>query len=147
MALGIVCIITDAQKTNINLVFAARGHGPETFTRKLCTIDPSATPSTPPTHWLMSNAAGNEAELAILMGMCNSNQLPPLPDGVVWGENGAISAAAAQAAIHGSVFHVFSCAGNVEPTDHILGKEDENGVRHGGVLAGEGLQFVPEPAV
>jgi len=135
MALGIVCTVTAAQKTNLNLVFAARGHGPETFTRKLCAINPSATPSTPATHFLMSNAAGDQEELAILMAMTGGD-LPDLPEGIVWGEDGVISAANAMAASDGGVFHVYSAAGDIEPVDHVAA-----------VLASEGLQYVPEPEV
>lgn len=135
MALGIVCIVTDAQKTNINLVFAARGHGPETFTRKLCAVDPNATPSTPPTHWLMSNAAGSQEELNVLTAMTEGD-LPPVPEGVIWGENGVIPASDAMAATDGAVFQVYSAAGDVEPVDHVAA-----------VLASRGLQYVPEPEV
>lgn len=133
MALGIVCIVTDAQKTNLNLVFAARGLGPETFTRKLCAIDAGATWETAPTHWLMSNAAGDQAELDILTAMTGGD-LPDLPDGVVWGENDVISAADAMAACDGAVFHVYSAAGDIEPVDHVVA-----------VLASESLQYVPDP--
>jgi hypothetical protein len=135
MALGIVCIVTDAKKSDINLVFAARGMGPETFTRKLCAIDPGATPSTPQTHWLMSLASGDETELAVLMAMTGGD-LPGLPPGTVWGENGTISAADAMAATDGAVFHVYSAAGDIEPVDHVAA-----------VLVSEGLQYVPEEEV
>lgn len=135
MALGIVCIVTDAQKTNINLVFAARGHGPETFTRKLCAVDPGATPSTPQTHWLMSNAAGTQEELNVLTAMTEGG-LPLVPEGTVWGEDGIISSADAMAASDGSVFQVYSAAGDVEPVDHVAA-----------VLASRGLQYVPDPEI
>lgn len=133
MALGIVCIVSAAHKTNINLTFAARGHGPETFTRKLCAINPGATWETPPTHWLMSNAAGNAEELAVLMAMTGGDLPEPSP-GAVWGVEGVISAADAMAASNGSVFHVYSAAGEIEPVDHVAA-----------VLASEGLQYVPDP--
>lgn len=135
MALGIVCIITDEQKNNINLVFAARGHGPETFTRKLCAVDGNATPSTPPTHWLMSNAAGDQGELSILVDMTNGI-LPSLPTGVVWGQDGIISEVDALAATNSSVLQVYSAAGDVEPVDHVVA-----------VLSSRNLQYVPEPEV
>lgn len=133
MTIGIVCLVTDAQKTNINLVFAARGHGPETFTRKVCALDPLATPETPPTHWLMSDAGSSNEELSILQAMTEGD-LPPVPNGVVWGEDGVISAADAMAATDGAVFQVYSCAGDVLPVDHVAA-----------VLASRGLQYVPEP--
>lgn len=135
MALGIVCIVAAAHKTNINLVFAARGHGPETFTRRLCVIDPGATDATPPTHWLMSSAAGDAEELAVLQAMTQGD-LPPVPEGTIWGEEGVISAADAMAATDGAVFHVYSAAGEIEPVDHVTA-----------VLASEGLQYVPDPEV
>ena len=130
MALGIVCIITNAQKTNINLVFAARGMGAETFTRKLAGLG-AITPSTPPTHWLMSMANGDAAELAVLQAMTQGDLPEPAP-GNVWGVDGIISAADAMAACDGSMFHVYSCAGDVEPVDHCAA-----------VLTAEGLQYVP----
>lgn len=133
MTIGIVCLVTDAQKANINLVFAARGMGPETFSRKVCAIDPEATYETAPTHWLMSMANGDATELAILQAMAGGD-LPDLPEGVVWGEDGVISAAAAIAATDGAVMQVYSVAGDVEPLDHIAG-----------IFAGRGLQFVPDP--
>lgn len=132
MALGIVCLVTDAYKTNINLVFAARGLGPETFTRKVCAAG-AATPSTPPTHWLMSMANGDQAELNVLTAMTEGD-LPDLPMGVVWGEDGVISAADAMTATGGSVFQVYSAAGDVEPVDHVAA-----------VLASRDLQYVPDP--
>ena len=133
MTLGIICIVTDAQKTNINLVFAARGHGPETFTRKLCAIDPAATWETAPTHWLMSGAGSSQEELNILTAMTEGD-LPPVPEGTVWGESGVITASDAMAATDGAVFQVYSAAGDVEPVDHAAA-----------VLASRGLQLVPDP--
>lgn len=135
MAIGIVCIVTDAQRTNINRVFAARGHGPVTFIRKLCAVDPLATPETPQTHWLMSNAVGNAEELAVLQAM-TLGDLPPVPYGIVWGEDGVISASDAMAATDGAVFQVYSCAGEVEPVDHVAA-----------VLASRTLQYVPEAEI
>ncbi|MBJ3783423.1 hypothetical protein [Devosia sediminis] len=133
MALGIICIVTDAQRNNINLVFAARGMGPEAFSRKLCAIDPGATSFTPATHWLSSDAMGNQGELNILTAMTEGD-LPPVPEGVIWGEEGVIAAAHAMAATNGAVFQVYSAAGDVEPVNHAAA-----------VLASRGLQFVPDP--
>lgn len=133
MNLPAICIVTDAQKVNLNLVFAAMGMGPETFTRKLCAIDAGATFETPATHWLMSAAAATDTDVATWQAMTEGN-LPPLPEGTVWGENGVISAANAMAASDGSVFHVYSAAGDIEPTAHAAA-----------VLESEGLQFVPDP--
>lgn len=133
MNLPAICVVTNAHKVNLNLVYAAMGMGPETFTRKLCAINPSATWETPPTHWLMSAAAATDTDVATWQAMTEGN-LPPLPTGVVWGVDGAISAASAMAASDGSVFHVYSAAGDIEPVDHAAA-----------VLITENLQFVPEP--
>lgn len=135
MTLPYIATITAAFKDDLNLTLAAVGWGPESFTRKLCAIDPGATPSTPATHYLASAAAASEADVAMLQAMTQGD-LPDLPEGVVWGENGVISAADAMAASDGAVFHVYSAAGDVEPTDHAAA-----------VLTSEGLQFVPDPEV
>lgn len=133
MILPAICIVTDAQKNNINLVFSAMGDGPETFTRKLCAPSPAPTWETSPTHWLMSAAGATDVDVAIWQAMTEGN-LPPLPEGVVWGVNGVISAEDAMAATDGSVFHVYSAAGDIEPVDHAAA-----------VLTTEGLVYVPEP--
>lgn len=135
MLLPFVAVVTDAKKTDWNLIGTAIGWGPETFTRKLCAINPSATHLTPPTHWLCSAAAATDTDVAMLQAMTNGD-LPILPEGTVWGENGVISAADAMAAADGSVFHVYSAAGDIEPVDHVVA-----------VLAAEGLQYVPDPEV
>jgi hypothetical protein len=133
MTIGIVGIVTAAKRDDLNLVFAARGMGPECVTRKVCAVDAQATHETAPTHWLWSDANGSAEELATLNGMINGD-LPPVPDGTVWGENGVISAANAMAATDGAVMQVYSCAGDVEPVDHIAA-----------VLASRNLQYVPDP--
>lgn len=133
MLLPFVAIVADAHKTNLNATLDAVGWGPESFTRKCCAINPSATFETPPTHWLCSAAAATDADVAMLQAMTQGD-LPDLPEGVVWGENGVISAANAMAASGGSVFHVYSAAGDIEPVDHVAA-----------VLATEGLQLVPDP--
>lgn len=135
MNLPFIAIVTDAKKTDLNLVFNAMGWGPNTFTRKCCAISPSATHLTPPTHWLTSAAAATDSDVAMLQAMTNGD-LPDLPEGVVWGVDGVISAADAIAACDGAVFHVYSAAGDIEPVDHAAA-----------VLASEGLQYVPEPEI
>ena len=131
MTLGILGIVIAEKRDDLNSVFAARGMGPNNVTVKLCAIDPNATTSTPPTHYMFSYAGTNATELSILQAM-TAGDLPPVPDGTVWGENGVISAADAMAACDGSVFHVYSCAGDVEPVDHVAA-----------VLESKGLQLVP----
>lgn len=132
MNLPMVCIVVAAHRDNINLVWAARGLGPECFTRRLC-VSGAATPETPPTHWLMSDATATDAEVATCQRMSDGD-LPPLPEGVAWGVDGVISAADALAAIDGSALQVYSVSGDVEPVDHVSG-----------ILASRGLQYVPDP--
>ena len=83
----------------------------------------------------MSHAGSTDSQVAIWQAMTQGN-LPPLPDGTVWGEEGVISAADAMAASDGAVFHVYSAAGEIEPTDHVAA-----------VLATEGLQYVPDEPI
>lgn len=132
MNLPYIAIVTAAQVTNLNLVLEAIGWGPGNFSKKLCAIDPNATSSTPATHYLTSAAAASDYDVAMLQAMTQGD-LPDLPDGVIWGVNGVISAEDAMAASSGSVFHVYSAAGNIEPVDHAAA-----------VLLSEGLQKVPE---
>lgn len=133
MNLPYVAIVTDAHRLNINLMFNAIGWGPETFIRKCCVIDPNATWETLPTHWLSSNVAATDSDVAMLQ-RATAGDLPPLPEGVVWGVDGVISAAEAMAATDGAVFQVYSAAGEIEPLDHMHA-----------VLASKGLQFLPDP--
>lgn len=133
MLLPFVALVTDAHKVNLNLTLAAVGWGPESFSRKVCAIDPGATFETAATHWLTSHAGASDTDVAMLQAMTNGD-LPILPEGVVWGEDGVISAAGAMAASDGTVFQVYSAAGDVEPVDHVAA-----------VLASRGLQYVPEP--
>lgn len=120
---------------NANRVFDARGMGAETFSRKVCAVDPGATETTPPTHWLTSMANGDAAELAVLQAMTGGD-LPDLPENVAWGVDGVISAVDAIDATDGAEMQVYSCAGDVEPTDHVAA-----------ILARRTLQYVPDPPV
>lgn len=135
MQLPFVAVITNAKKNDWNRIGAAIGWGPETFTRKLCAINPGATSSTPPTHWLCSAAAATDSDVAMLQAMTHGD-LPQPANGAVWGVEGVISAEDAMAASDGAVFHVYSAAGDIEPVDHVAA-----------VLASEGLQYVPDPEV
>lgn len=135
MRLPYIALVKNAQRVNLNLVFEAMGWGPGTFSRKVCAASPSATPSTPPTHWLCSNASASDADVAMINAMTEGN-LPALPMGTVWGEDGVISAADAMAASDGAVFQVYSAAGDIEPVDHVAA-----------VLLSRGLQYVPDPEI
>lgn len=133
MILPAICTVTAAARDDLNRVFEAMGVGSGTFSVPLCAINPAATPETPATHYLMSHAGALDTEVAIWQAM-TAGTLPPLPEGVAWGVDGVISAEDALAACDGAVFHVYSAAGDITPTDHAAA-----------ILASEGLQFVPEP--
>lgn len=133
MLLPYIAIVSAAHRDHLNLVLEAVGWGPGNFARRCCAINPAATSSTPATHYLTSAAAATDTDVAMLQAMTQGD-LPDLPEGVIWGENGVISAADAMAASDGSVFHIYSAAGEIEPVDHAAA-----------VLASEGLQYVPEP--
>lgn len=131
--LPVVCVVKDAVKDDANLVWAAWGRGPNTFSRKLCALDPEATESTPPTHWLMSDTSTTDSDVAIMQGFADGD-LPPVPSGTVWGENGVISAADALVAVNGTNLQTYSASGDVSPVEHSEG-----------ILESRGLQFVPGP--
>lgn len=129
MTQPIVCVITNAAKTNANLVWAAWGKGPDTFSRRL-TDDPSPTTSSTVTHWLMADSSTLVEDVQVIQGFANGD-LPPI--GGQWGEAGVIEAADAQTATNGTNLQCYSASGNVEPLDHV-----------NAILATRGLSFVPD---
>ena len=126
-----VGIVKAADKTNANLVWAAWGKGPETFSRKL-TTDADPTPSSTVTHYLFADSSTSVEDVAIIQGFANGD-LPPLDVGVAWGVGSAIGAAAALAAIDGDSLQCYSASGNVTPLDHC-----------NAILASRGLKWVPD---
>ena len=133
MALPSICIVTAAQRDNANAVWEARGRGPNNFSRKLCELDPGATYETPATHYLIADSSTTQEEVAIMMSF-QDGDLPPLPDGTVWGEEGIISAADAMTAINGANMQVYAASGDVAPVDHAAG-----------ILSSRDLMLVPDP--
>jgi len=97
MSINIIGVCTAAALVNVNAVLEAMGRGPGNITRKATTVaNPDWTAT--PTHWWMSDQGVTPEFQTQLLGFSNGD-LPPLPDGVVWGVNGVISAADALAAI------------------------------------------------
>ena len=127
----IICLVTAAAKANANLVWAAWGKGPDTFSRRLAAKSGINENSTP-THYLMADSSIFVEDVAIIQQFAN-NQLPPLPDGMAWGVDGVISAADALAAINGANLQCYSASGNVEPLDHA-----------NAILDSRGLAFIPD---
>jgi len=102
MSINIIGIATAAAVTHVNAVLEAMGRGPGSLTRKATNVPNPAWDATP-THWYMSDQGVTAEFQAQLLGFSNGD-LPPLPPGTVWGENGVISAADALAAITASNF-------------------------------------------
>lgn len=125
----IVCIIKAADKANANLVWAAWGKGPDTFSRKL-TTDASPTPSSTVTHYLMADSSTSVEDVQIIQGFANGD-LPPI-DGAS-GVDGVVGASDALAAIDGDSLQCYSASGNVTPLDHV-----------NAILASRSLKFVPD---
>lgn len=133
MSLPVICVVTAAAKDNANLVWAAMGRGPNTFSRKLCAVSGSATDATPATHYLMADSSASEADVHAWQAMA-AGDLPQI-DGI-WGEDGVINAASAHDAVSASNLQVYSASGDVAPTEHAVG-----------ILASREMMFVPDPEI
>ena len=132
-----IVIVTAASQPDINDIWEAMGMGPGTVSVPLCAIDPGATWETPATHYLMMDMGAQQADVNVWSAMAQSNDLPPLPNGTVWGENGVISAADAQAAISAGNMFVFPAYGLETAQDRLNWRN--------GALEGLGLQLIPDP--
>lgn len=132
MTVNIIGIGKVAAVTNINLVLEAMGRGPNSLSRK-ATSTPNPTWETAATHKYMSDQGVTGEFAAILLGFANGD-LPPLPDGVVWGENGIISAADALEAITADNFAFASFNEAFTPGEQVTA-----------ALDALGLVVVPDP--
>jgi hypothetical protein len=92
-------IVTAGVQPAINQIFFALGRGPASFSVMLCDDVPEATYESPVTHYLMADMSAMQSDVETWAAMAQNKLLPALPTGVVWGENGIISEAAAQAAL------------------------------------------------
>lgn len=95
--INIIAVAPVANATDLNSVLEAMGYGPGNLSTKASTT-PDQAFGAASTHLFMSMQAATMEFQADLLGYSGGGDLPPLPDGVVWGENGVISAAAAMAA-------------------------------------------------
>ena len=125
----IVGIVKAADKVNANLVWAAWGKGPDTFSRKL-TTDAVPTTSSTVTHYLFADSTTSVEDVQVIQGFANGD-LPPIAG--AWGDDGVIDAADALAAIDGDSLQCYSASGNVTPLDHC-----------NAILASRGLKWVPD---
>lgn len=126
----VIAIAAAATIVNTRKVWEAQDLGPEAFSRAL-TDDPSPTPQSTVTHYLMSDDSCTVEMVAAWQRMANGG-LPEI-DGV-WGEGGIVSAADAMEATNADNLQVYSASGNVVPLDHA-----------NAILASRGLKFVPDP--
>lgn len=132
MSINIIGVATAAALANVNLVLEAMGRGPGNITRKATTA-PNPTWDAEPTHYFMSDQGVTPEFQAQLLGFSNGD-LPPLPAGVVWGENGVISAADALAAITASNFMFAAFNDGFSPSEQVQA-----------ALDALGLQIIPFP--
>lgn len=132
MTVNIIGIATVAAVTNVNLVLQAMGRGPNNISRP-ATTTANPTWETAATHKYMSDQGVTGEFAAILLGFANGD-LPPLPEGVVWGEDGVISAADALAAITAENFAFASFNEAFTPGEQVAA-----------ALSALGLAIVPDP--
>ena len=125
----VVCIVAAAAKDNANLVWAAMGKGPDTFSRRLAAASGINENSTP-THYLMADSSCSVEDVAAWQAMANGD-LPQISG--TWGQDGVIEAADAQAACGPSNLQVYSASGDVVPLDHA-----------NAILSSRGLAFIPD---
>ena len=124
-----------AQAADINLVFSAMGKGEDTIAVPCVAVDDDeATPISTPTRYMAQDMSATDSDVAIWQAMCDGD-LPPLPEGVVWGVNGIIAAEDAMAALTGHLV-VISGAG--------LDTPEKVQAFLAGALAGQSLKLRPE---
>lgn len=94
---NLICIVPAAAKDDCNAVLEAMGIGSGSLSVRLTTAS-SPHWSATATHFGMSYQSA-PLELQTQLLAATQGDLPPVTAGVVWGENGVISAAAAMAAM------------------------------------------------
>lgn len=97
MAIHIIAVTPAANRTAINAVLEALGHGPDNLSTKLTTV-PSPTWETEPTHYMVC-WQNTPAGLAEMFWAFAEDVLPPTAGEWPWGEWGVISEEDARAAI------------------------------------------------
>lgn len=136
-----ICFVAPQHRAAFNAIFDALGYGPQ-FRVPVTKENPPATTSAP-SSWFFAETSPEDDAVAVYEGL-RVGTLPSLPPGVVWGEDGVISQADAQAAVSALTFEVYTAGGGaVVPYDWMHGAEDENGVRHGGILLSRNERLVP----
>lgn len=126
----VIAVAAAATIVNTRKVWEAQGLGSEAFSRAL-TNDPSPTPESTVTHYMMSDDSCTVEMVAAWQAMANGD-LPQING--VWGEAGVIEAADAMEATNATNLQVYSASGDVVPLDHA-----------NAILASRDLSFVPDP--
>lgn len=117
MSIGIIGVATAASVVNVNKVLEAMGRGPGNISRKATTASNPAWTDTA-THFYMSDQSATPELQQVMLGFSNGD-LPPLPEGVVWGVNGVISAEDALAAITAANFAFAAFNEGFEPSEQV----------------------------
>lgn len=132
--INIIAVAPVAHAADINAVLEAMGRGPGSLATK-ASPEPNQAFGAASTHVFMSNQAATLEFQADLIAYASGGDLPPLPEGIVWGEDGVISAADALAAA--SHLAVASFSSDWVPDDQIAATLSAAGLyRH---LAPEGI--------
>lgn len=126
MSINIIGIATAGAVENVNRVLEAMGRGPGNISRKATTA-PNPAWDAEPTHWFMSDQGVTPEFQSQILGFSNGD-LPPLPDGVVWGEDGVISAADALEAISAANFAFAAFNDGFTPGEQVAAALDALGL-------------------
>lgn len=104
-----ICLATAAAAPDLDKVWEAMGRGPGNFTQAAQLVTPSEDPEAI-THYLMQDMNATESDEALWRAFAASADLPPIQG--IWGEDGIISAADAQAASAGLTVYSMAGTGN-----------------------------------
>jgi hypothetical protein len=116
MSVNIIGIIPAAHLTNANLTLQAMGLGAGNITKKSTSVTGTILFEEPATHFYMS-FQGAESELLDQLLGSTTGDLPPLPEGVMWGEEGVIEAADAATAM--AAMAIASFNNGYSPTNQV----------------------------
>lgn len=115
-AINIIAVAPIAYVEDVNAVLEAMGRGPGSLGTKASDVPDQAFGATS-THMFMCNQSAAAEFQAQMLAWAGDGDLPPLPEGVVWGEDGVISAADAMAA--GAHLAVASFNENFTPDEQV----------------------------
>ncbi|MGY6663354.1 MAG: hypothetical protein ACXIVO_13650 [Glycocaulis sp.] len=129
-----ICVASAALAADLDRVWAAMGRGTDTFTAAMALHDPQDMEN--PTHYLMQDMSATEGLEALWRAFAASADLPPI-DGI-WGEEGVISAADAQAASAGLTVYSVAAA-SISPAEGQSWRD--------GIITSLGLVPAPPPDI